>query len=321
MVPTLHSNSHPPVPAPLKERVPAGMRSHSFHAMGTTVTAILPESRSDESVQIVEHLFARWEQALTRFRDDSELSRLNQHAGSFTVVSPLLFEVLSTAVSAEAATDGVYDPTLLTQLKQAGYDRSFELLPANQPPAQTHPRPRGAWREITLDTTTRCVYVPPGTQIDLGGIAKGMAVDAALEALRERGVTSALVNAGGDMGVIGLPPELDHWPVAIPTGVTIQLYRGAMATSGQTHRRWQQGGQIRHHIIDPRTGMPAQSPILTATVVADRCAQAEVAAKVAFILGGKGGIAFLKRHRIEGVLALDNGDCEMTGGWPRPEGR
>ncbi|HKD76601.1 MAG TPA: FAD:protein FMN transferase, partial [Ktedonobacterales bacterium] len=283
MAPAHLSSSRPPVPAPLEERVPDGMRSYSFHAMGTTITVMLPESRFDEAAPLVEHLFARWEQTLTRFHADSELSHLNQHAGAFTVVSPLLFDVLSTAVAAAAATDGVYDPTLLTQLKQAGYDRSFELLPATQASAPTHAHPGGAWRDITLDAATSCVYLPPEAQIDLGGIAKGMAVDAALEALRERGITSALVNAGGDLVVIGLSPELDHWPVAIPAGATIQLYRGAMATSGQTHRQWRQGKQIRHHLIDPRTGTSALSPIQTATVVADRCVQAEVAAKVTFI--------------------------------------
>jgi thiamine biosynthesis lipoprotein len=297
------------------------MRSHSFHAMGTTITVILPASRFEESAPLIEHLFARWEQTLTRFHADSELSCLNQHAGAFTVVSPLLFAVLSTAVAAAAATDGVYDPTLLKQLKQAGYDRSFELLPIYQPHSPTHATPGGAWRDITLDAATRCVYVPPEAQIDLGGIAKGMAVDAALESLRERGITSALVNAGGDLGAVGLPPDLDHWPVAIPAGVTIELYQGAMATSGQTHRHWHQGEQIRHHLIDPRTGTSAQSSIQTATVVADRCVQAEVAAKVVFILGVADGMSFLKRHRMEGMVMLDNGACEMTGDWPRPVGR
>ncbi len=124
-----------------------------------------------------------------------------------------------------------------------------------------------------------------------------MAVDAALNSLREAGIETALVNAGGDLAVLGFPPETEQWPIAVPgkeQSWNIPLRQGAMATSGIARRHWQQGGQQRHHLVDPRTGTSAQSGLWSVTVVAARCEQAEVAAKVAFILGKKRGADFLR---------------------------
>jgi thiamine biosynthesis lipoprotein len=292
------------------------MTKTTFHAMGTTIELLLPDERSATATVRVEQLFAEWEGALTRFQPTSELAGLNRHAGVFVFVSPLLCDVLAAALAAARATDGIYDPALLVQLCQAGYDRTFAEVAREQPESGSLSKPGGAWHAITLDPVARCVFVPPGVQIDLGGIAKGMAVDAALALLRAEGVTCALVNAGGDLGVIGLPPEQDHWPVAVPDGTVVRLERGALATSGKTGRYWRQGDQERHHLIDPRTGMPAQTDLQTATVAANHCEQAEIAAKVAFILGSAAGLAFLGRHQLQGVLALEDGTQLTTDGWP-----
>lgn len=297
-------------------QVPSGLRATEFHAMGTTVTLLLPLATAPVEAEHVQHLFTLWEATLSRFRPTSELSRLNRRMGQRTIVSPLLFDTLTTALTAARATNGVYDPTLLTQVTQAGYDRSFDTLPAHLPTAETTPLPGGAWRDIALDAAQHRVFLPAGAQIDLGGIAKGMAVDAALALLRRRGIGAALVNAGGDLAVMGLPPELDHWPVSVPTGAVIALRRGAMATSGTTRRHWQQGAEQRHHLIDPQTGAPAQSGLATVTVLTDRCEQGEVAAKVAFILGATAGTAFLREHHIAGMLVTEHGGQHMTAGWP-----
>jgi thiamine biosynthesis lipoprotein len=109
-----------------------------------------------------------------------------------------------------------------------------------------------------------------------------MAVDAALERLRLNGIGTAMVNAGGDLAVLGLPPDAEQWPVAVPGQHhlwTIPLRRGSIATSGIARRHWWQGQTLRHHLLDPRTGLPAQSDLWSVTVIADRCEQAEVAAK------------------------------------------
>ena len=169
------------------------------------------------------------------------------------------------------------------------------------------------------ESTFWYVSLPVCIKLDFGGIAKGMAVDAALEGLRQSGVSSALVNAGGDLAVLGLPPAAEHWPIAVPGRErfwTISLHHGAVATSGIAHRHWWQRQTLRHHLLDPRTGLPAQSDLWSVTVVADRCEQAEVAAKVAFILGSRKGAEFLRKQQIAGLLVREDGTWEAVEPWP-----
>ncbi len=287
--------------------------------MGTTISMLLPESQVEMGMQIVRDLFSEWEQTLSRFLPESELSQLNQQAGTPVAVSDLLYDVLATALTAARATEGVYDPALLDQLVQLGYDRTFDDLPAVRFDPIIPGEPGGRWRGIKVDPIRRHMTLPPGIKLDFGGIAKGMAVDAALESLSQNGVSQALVNAGGDLSVLGLPPDGEQWMVAVPGQKqfwTIPLHHGAIATSGIAHRHWWQGNTLRHHILDPRTGLPAQSDLWSVTVVADRCEQAEVAAKVAFILGSGPGADFLHRHRIAGLLIHEAGTWETVEPWP-----
>ncbi len=302
------------------EVVPAGLRRTSFGAMGTTVALLLPDDASELYTRVVRELFDVWERTLSRFQPDSELSRLNRQTGTPTVVSELLFSVLTTALDAAAATGGLYDPTLLPQMLYVGYDRTFGEMDADQPaPLASYPPVTAGWRDVALDAATRRVTLPHGVGLDFGGIAKGLAVDAALDTLRRQGISRALVNAGGDLAVIGLPPALDHWPIAIPgrdRQWVLALERGAVATSGIARRYWRQDGIERHHLLDPRSGLPAESGIWSVSVVASTCAQAEVAAKVAFILGAVRGVRFLEDHRLAGVLVARGGRWYPAGEWP-----
>jgi len=287
--------------------------------MGTTISLLLPEKQAELGAEIVRMLFSEWEQTLSRFLPDSELSQLNQQAGTPVAVSNLLYDVLATALTAARATEGVYDPAMLEQLEQLGYDRNFDDLPTNRFEPIIPGEPGGRWRGIKVDPIRRQVTLPRGIKLDFGGIAKGMAVDASLEGLLHSDIRSALVNAGGDLAVLGLPPDEEHWPVAVPGQKqywTIPLHHGAIATSGIAHRHWRQGNLMRHHILDPRTGLPAESDLWSVTVVADRCEQAEVAAKVAFILGSKAGAEFLHKHRIAGLLVHEDGKWETVEPWP-----
>jgi len=296
--------------------------------MGTTISMLLPEDQGELGMQIVHTLFTEWEQTLSRFLPESELSRLNQQAGTPVVVSDLLYHVLATALAAAQATQGVYDPAMLDQLERLGYDRSFDDLPAMGFEPIVPGEPGGGWRGIRVNPIYRYVTLPVGIKLDFGGIAKGMAVDAALEQLRLSGIRSALVNAGGDLAVLGLPPAMgainrsptmEQWPIAVPGREgfwTIPLRYGAVATSGIAHRHWWQGQTLRHHLLDPHTGLPAQNDLWSVTVVADRCEQAEVAAKVAFILGFRQGADFLRRQRIAGLLVREDGTWGAVEPWP-----
>ncbi len=287
--------------------------------MGTTISLLLPEDQAEQGSHIVCDLFAKWEQALSRFIPESELSRLNQTTGTPVAVSNLLYTVLATALTAARATEGVYDPAMLDQLVKIGYDRTFDKLEAVDFDPIIPGEPGGRWRGIKVNPIYREVTLPTGVKLDFGGIAKGMAVDAALERLHQNGISPAIVNAGGDLAVSGLPPTDDTWLIAVPGRErywSLPLHHGAVATSGIAHRHWRQGNTLRHHLLDPRTGLPAQSDLWSVTVVADRCEQAEVAAKVAFILGSRQGADFLRRYRIAGLLVREDGTWETVEPWP-----
>jgi thiamine biosynthesis lipoprotein len=287
--------------------------------MGTTVTVLAPAGAEQHAGVIVEALFAEWEQVLSRFRPDSELSYLNARAGSPVIAGELLWAVLTAALDAARSTGGIYDPLLLRQLEAAGYDRTFADVPGDQPPSLLLPRPGGAWRLIRRDARARAVTLPAGTALDFGGLAKGMAVDAALARLVAAGLPQAAVEAGGDLSVHGHPSNRHGWPVAIrlPTGARgVSLYRGALATSSRSYRRWRQGETERHHILDPRTGLPADSGLWSVSVTASSCAQADVAAKTAFILGPQDGRAFLLRYGLPALLVWPDGATEPVGPWP-----
>ena len=305
---------------PLNElSVPVGMKYIEFRAMGTSISLLLPASQFCTGVEATQDLFAEWEHTLSRFLPESELSQLNKQAGIPISVSPLLFRALYAAYTAAQETEGLFDPTLLTQMIGIGYDRTFDALPANAPASKQVPQSGGGWREIRLDHRRRRVTLPAGIGVDLGGIAKGMAVDAALAQLRLLGVQTALVNAGGDLAVMGLPAKQEHWPLSVSgkdkTWI-IPFQYGALATSGVARRRWQQGTHMRHHIIDPRSGESAQSGLWSVTVAAESCQRAEVAAKTAFLLGAEQGSAFLNDHGLSGLLVRTDGSWISAGFWP-----
>jgi len=263
---------------------------HEFHAMGTTVECLL-DGEPGEGFEHVEAEFGRLEALLSRFRPDSELSRLN--ADGALEAGPELVRVTRLALEARERSGGLFDPTVHDAVVAAGYDRSFELVPSDGPSAAAGARCGGGIR-IEGDR----IELEPGTRLDLGGIAKGYTVDRAVELLAVHG--PCLVNAGGDLAVRG-----GSWPVGVDGSVTLELTRGAIATSGRDRRRWRRGGEELHHLIDPATGRPAENGLLRVTVVADSAAEAEVLAKIAFL----GGEVDVPR-----VLVTADGRTTLAGG-------
>jgi FAD:protein FMN transferase len=292
--------------------------------MGSALELLVPPAREAEAGALARGLFATWEATLSRFRPDSELSRLVARAGHAVPVSAVLFAATSEALRAAGATGGLFDPGLGRQIAGLGYDRPFDDLPPDAADASGDAAAGGGWRAIELDPAAGSVRLPVGLALDLGGIAKGMAVDACLEGLRELGIAPALVSAGGDLAVTGTPPACGDWVVALPEAgpdATVSLRRGALATSSTRRRRWRRGGALHHHLLDPRTGLPATSGLGAVSVAADRCAQAEVAAKCALLLGPRAGARFLEERGLPGLLVEDGGTTHAVGGWPAPATR
>jgi thiamine biosynthesis lipoprotein len=293
-----------------------------FRAMNTDVHVILVcdgagwKSGAEAAFLEVERLFASVEATLSRFRPESELSRLNRNSGAPFTASPLLFQVVAEALEAARATDGLFDPTVLRALEAAGYDRSFDdlregivergpVLPATA---------RGQWRKVTLDPERRTIMLPEQCGLDLGGIAKGWTVDQAVHLLAGRGFRHFAVDAGGDLYAAGRQADGSPWHVGVEDPraperdlVLLQVEDCAVATSSICRRRWMRHGRAYHHLIDPRTGMPAQSGVLAATVLAPTVAWAEVLAKAVVFLGPHEGLRFLEQQPdAAGLLVPDS---------------
>jgi thiamine biosynthesis lipoprotein len=284
--------------------------------MGCDVRVLAPSDRSRAALAVRE-IFEAWDRRFSRFRHDSELEALNDAAGRPFHVSDLMMSVLGTALRAARATDGLFDPMLGGRMIELGYDRTYEELRPHPGDVVLPEWRAGAWRSIVMDPEAGTVQLPVGHRIDLGGIAKGMAVDAALESLVAEGAPYAAVNAGGDLAVAGLPPDEESWSVAIegPSETVVSIRRGALATSSVLGRRWRANGTERHHLLDPRTGMPSTGPIVQASVAAATCVQAEIAAKMAVLSDLPGAIGGVERHQLAALLFTAEGEAWRVGAW------
>lgn len=297
------------------------MERRAFRAMGSSMLALVDgqPAVAAAALEAVPGWFATWEQHHSRFRDDSELSRLNRAPGTWTPVSAVLWDVVDAAFRAAAETDGLVSPTLLASVEAAGYDRSFTLIRQDDTEAARRalpppgPPPVLSWWTMERDGAAHALRLPRGLRLDLSGIAKGWAADRAVERLSAIG--PALVDAGGDLAVSGPLHDGTAWsigvadPAAPETDLALLAVReGGVATSGRDYRRWQQGGRRQHHIIDPRSGRPATTDVLSATVVAPTACAAEAAAKVALMLGSRDGPAWIDaRPALAGLLVLEDG--------------
>jgi FAD:protein FMN transferase len=192
-----------------------------------------------------------------------------------------------------------------------GYDRTFDSIAETDRPI---PSPSVAdWRKIEIDPERRIIRLPREGALDLGGSAKGWAADRAVERLAEYG--PALVDAGGDIAVSGLRADGSPWPIAVENPLeadrplcTLAVCGGGVATSGRDYRVWKRAGEWQHHILDPRTGRPARTDVVAATVVAPDAREAEAAAKAALILGSRDGLRWIEaREQLAGLLILEDG--------------
>jgi thiamine biosynthesis lipoprotein len=234
------------------------------------------------------------ERRFTRFSEDSELSKLNRSAGNWFHASPDMVFVVMLAYQYVDQTRGLFDPSILPDLKRIGYDRSMDIIremgsTVNDPHVQT--RCRLPLDGLIINTDENLIYLPDGVQLDLGGIAKGWIVEQAAAILGEYSSACA-VNAGGDMVLVGIPAGRKMWEITLedPRTPDLPMTRlnvppGAVATSSMARRTWNQGGKQRHHLIDPRTGEPAVTDWLSVTVLAPHAEMAEVFAKALLIAG------------------------------------
>jgi thiamine biosynthesis lipoprotein len=264
------------------------------------------------------------DEACSRFREDSELARVNAAAGRPVVVSELFGQVVSAALRAAEATDGDVDPTCGAGLEAAGYDRDIEVLRHEDVRFTVHERvPAPGWRTVAWNPATRTLRTEPGCRLDFGAVAKALTADRAADAAARELGCGVLVSLGGDIATAGPAPAGD-WQIKIAddhraedgaSGPVVSVHSGALATSSTTTRRWQTSAGPAHHILDPRTGMPAQAPWRTVSVAAATCVDANTASTAALVRG-QAAVAWLERQGLPARLVRHDGRVTVLGGWP-----
>jgi thiamine biosynthesis lipoprotein ApbE len=311
-----------------------------WQALGTQVWLLVTDpGQLAEARRRLEADLDAVDRACSRFRPDSELMQLTADGpgpastapastapASTVEVSPLLAEAIAVALRAAATTDGDVDPTVAGAMSDLGYDRDFSLLPAVGPPVRLTVRAVPGWRQVGLDEQARLLTLPRGVHLDLGATAKAWAADRAASRLAGALGCGVLVGLGGDISVAGPPPP-GGWRIRVqdvtgrpedpPEGpaAVVAIREGGLATSSTTARRWRRGGDVLHHILDPRTGLPASVHWRTVSVAAASCVDANTASTAAIIRGAE-ALDWLSNLGLPARLVDTAGSVRTVGGWP-----
>ncbi len=294
-----------------------------WRALGTQVRVVVTDDRYlAEARSMLEADCADVDLACSRFRADSEICAL--HGGRAQQVSPLLAEAIAVALRAAEMTDGDVDPTVGAAMSAIGYDRDFDNIQRTGPAAAITVRHVPGWREVRLEGRT--VTMPEGITLDLGATAKAWAADRSAARIAQRLGCGVLVSLGGDISVAGQAPEAG-WRIRVQDVTTspddppegpyalIAIRDGGLATSSTAARRWQRGGDVLHHILDPRTGLPAEPVWRTVSVAAGTCADAN-AASTAAVIRGRRALGWLASLGLPARLVDTSGVVLTVAGWP-----
>jgi thiamine biosynthesis lipoprotein ApbE len=295
----------------------------SWRALGTLVRLVVTEARClAEARNLLEADLAAVDLACSRFRADSEIRALRGGPGQ--QVSPLLAEAIAVALRAARLTEGDVDPTVGAAMSAIGYDCDFEQIPRVGPALPVTVRTVPGWREVRLEN--QIVTMPEGVRLDLGATAKAWAADRSAARIAGRLGCGVLVSLGGDIAVAGAAPDAG-WRIRVqdvtgspdhpPAGpyALVAIRDGGLATSSTTARRWQRGGDVLHHILDPSTGLPAEPVWRTVSVAAGTCADAN-AASTAAVIRGRQAPGWLASLRLPARLVDATGVVFTVAGWP-----
>ena len=303
-----------------------GAAASEFAAIGTTARVIVTDPTKLDAARaiLVEELDAL-DLACSRFRPDSELTQVVDAASGKPVrISPLLAEAIAVALRGAEITDGDVDPTVADAMVAVGYDRTFTSLTDTDPKIRVSYLPAAGWRRVQLDGDI--LTVPEGTHLDLGATAKAFCSDRSAERIAAELGCGVLVSLGGDIAVAG-PTPANGWTIRVqdlPGGpddaangpsALITIHSGGLATSSTAARRWQRGGQWMHHILDPRTGSPVNSPWRTVTVAAASCVDANIAT-TASIIRGYEAPQWLESLGLSARLVDNDGRIRTVAPWP-----
>jgi len=325
----------------------------AWQALGMLVQLVVtaPDAIDDASRLLARDL-AELDLACSRFRPDSEVAAIGRAAAGAagahtTTVSPLLAEAIAVALRAAVLTDGDVDPTVGAAMSALGYDRDFaQMAPTGPALASVWRRVDGGgrmssavvpgWRSIALDVAAGQLTVLAGTQLDLGATVKGWAADRSAGRIAAELGCGVLVSLGGDTAMAGQPPD-GGWRIHVQDvtgpppggdghqppggtgmagpGTVVALRGGGLAISSTMARRWRRGGVMFHHIVDPRTALPAAPVWRDVAVAAANCADANTAATAA-IIRGQQAAAWLDSLSLPARLVAADGSVHTVAGWP-----
>ena len=309
-----------------------GEASASWRALGTGVQVTVTDGRHLAAARaMLEADLAAVDLACSRFRPDSEIVALDRVTGGGPAeVSPLLAEAIAVALRAARLTDGDVDPTVGAAMNAVGYDRDFSLVAREGPAVKLTVRTIPGWRQVEFDERAHLLRLPPGVRLDLGATAKAWAADRAATRIAAATGGGVLVSLGGDVAVSGRAPD-GGWRIRVqdvsgrpedpPTGpsAVVAIRTGGLATSSTAARRWRRGGDILHHILDPRTGLPAAVVWRTVSVAAATCTDANIASTAA-IIRGRAAPAWLTELGLPSRLVDEAGRVHTVAGWPTEAG-
>ena len=296
--------------------------SRTMVSMDTIVTMeVVDPTFPEECAEGVERAFGWFreiERRCSRFDLDSEVMRLSAQVGAPVVVSRLLFEAVNFAATVARQSGGAFDPTIGSQLEARGYNRNYRTGIVVDSDLRT--AERAGFADVLFDPAGPTITLRRPLVLDLGAVAKGMAIDLAATELRR--FENYAINAGGDIYVAGRSPDGERWRIGLrhprrPDQVfeTLQVSNVAVCTSGDYERRVGNGfGE--HHIVDPRSG---RSPtwIASLTVVAPTAMLADALGTAAFVMRPKPALRFLERQGVEGLIVSPELDFHETRGFSR----
>ncbi len=270
------------------------MLRHQFDLWGGSAEIWTP-ARLEDAVTVTRNVVAAIDDACSTHRTDSEVGRVNRHAGEVTAVSPTLWQAVRVALWAAWATDGLTDPTLGT------------------------PGTPGRWREVLLDPAEQTVQLPSGTALDLGATAKAWCADLSAQLAHQQTGQPVLVNLLGDVATAG-PAPAEGWHILAAEdhrnedpgdsrGAGIRIESGGVATSSQ------HGHRGARHLIDPTLGRPSRGEFRTVSVAAATCTEANAAATAA-VVRRRGSRDWLERRNLPARLVHRSGDVVLAAGWP-----
>jgi thiamine biosynthesis lipoprotein len=292
--------------APLHAEALSVRYEASHAAMGAVFTIVAYGSEARYLAQVVNEAFEeidRLDAQMSNYRPESELEGINHRAGREAVlVEPKLFQLIRDALCYSEETGGAFDVTVGPLVKAWGFFRGQGRVPPRGELSEV--LKRVGYRHLKLDPATRTIrFDTDGVELDLGGIAKGYAVDQAVEILRSNGVTSALVSSGtSSLYALGAPPSERGWKVTLrdpykaeKVGDVVHLKNYSLSASGNYEKFFQLRGKTYCHILDPRSGRPVENMLATA-VLAPRAVQSDALSTAFFVLGVKGSRNYLSTH-------------------------